>query len=88
MKFFCFSVIMSKKASADQISVSGSNLGPNPPRKNRFLLREGFFFGWLFIYYTVDYHLSGISLMWNFPDFEKWNLFHISGILRVRYIPY
>ena len=37
---------------------------------------------------TVDYHLSGISLMWNFPDFEKWNLFHISGILRVRYIPY
>ena len=44
-EFFCFSVMMSKKASAGQFSVSGSNLGPNPPEKNDFCYGKDFFLG-------------------------------------------
>ena len=36
---------MSKKASADQFSVSGGNLGQNPQRKTVFFVREGLFLG-------------------------------------------
>ena len=44
-EFFCFSVIMSKKASADQFSVSGVNLGQNRTRKTVFLCGKDFFLG-------------------------------------------
>ena len=36
---------MSKKASADQFSVSGSNLGPNPPGKTDFCYGKDIFLG-------------------------------------------
>ena len=44
-EIFCFLVIMSKKASADQFSVSGGNLGPNRTRKTGFLCGKDFFLG-------------------------------------------
>ena len=47
-KILCFSVIMSKKASADQFSVSGGNLGQNRTRKTVFLCGKDFW-GWLII---------------------------------------
>ena len=44
-EIFCFLVIMSKKASADQFSVSGGNLGQNRERKTDFLCGKDFFWG-------------------------------------------
>ena len=44
-EIFCFLVIMSKKASADQFSVPGRNLGSNPTRKTDFCYGKDFFLG-------------------------------------------
>ena len=43
--FFCFSVIMSKKASADQFSLSGGNSDSVEARKTVFCSGKAFFLG-------------------------------------------